>query len=123
MGEDNDDRYGPHEETVGTYMNRKHELLRDTDFKYKRFMASFYESKDSKSLDRPVWMPTMDMDLPDPREKKDETIELLANTTTEILDNHDSVEEKVQLLNWAAYVRDQDWISTNLILTRMIRQF
>ena len=92
-------------------MNKKHELLRDTDFVYKRFMGNYYESKDSKTLNRPVWMPTMNMELPDPRTNKEETIELLSNTTAEILDNQDSTEEKVQLLNWATYVRDQDWIS------------
>ena len=88
-------------------MNKHHEK----GVKYQRFMAGYYESKESKSLDESLWMPTMNMELPDPKEDPERSLELLSTTSGAVMDDFDSTEEKVQLLNWTAYVRDQGRIS------------
>ena len=56
-------------------------------------------------------MPETDLlDLPDPVQKKNECFELLITTNTDVMDDLVKVEEKLQLINWVAYVRDKGMV-------------
>ena len=70
-------------------------------------MWNYYESNYSRSLDTPQWLPKEDrMNLPDPSDD-DLGFQFLQATDKEVLKELSTVEEKIQLINYVAFVRDQ----------------
>ena len=70
-------------------------------------MWNYYESNESRSLDKPQWLPSEDrMELPDP---SDDALgfRFLQATGADVMKELESVGEKLQLINWVAFVRDQ----------------